>query len=232
MLGFFQCEHMPFWLCNAPATFQQLMMNCLGEVNYSTCLIYLDVVIYSSTQEELIKHLYTVLECFRLHGLKLKPSKCEFVKEKIEYLGHSVSSKGVWPSRDNLKAIAKYPEPTMYTAIKGFIRLVGQYRCFIKDFTEITDPLHEYARGDMAKKKKERVVLNEAARDAFHKLKKAVMSAPVMAYSDPNKEYLLKTDALKLELGAVLSQKQANGRYHPVASAAEPYMVWRSITTV
>ena len=132
-------------------------------------------------------------------------------------LGPSVSSKGVWPSRDNLKAIVKYPEPMTYTAIKGFIRLVGHYRCFIKDFAKIADRLHEYARGDTTKKKKERVVLNEASRDAFHKLKKAVMSAPVLAYPDPNKEYLLETDASKLRLGAVLSQKQADGRYHPVA---------------
>ena len=134
-----------------------------------------DIIIYSSTQEEHIEHLSAVFKCFRLHGLKLKPSKREFFKEKIDYLGHSVSSKGVWPSRDNLKAITKYPEPTMYTAIKGFIRLVGHYRCFIKDFAKIADRLHEYARGDTAKKKKEWVVLNEAARSAFQKLKKTVM---------------------------------------------------------
>ena len=55
-LGFFQCECMPFGLCNALATFQQLMTNCLGELNYLTCLVYLDdVVIYLSTQEEHIK---------------------------------------------------------------------------------------------------------------------------------------------------------------------------------
>ena len=55
-LGFFQCKHMPLSLCNIPATFQHLMTNCLGELNYSTCLLYLDdVVIYSSTQEEHIK---------------------------------------------------------------------------------------------------------------------------------------------------------------------------------
>ena len=194
------------------------MTNCLGELNYLTCLAYLnDVVIYSSTQEEHIKCLCTVLESFRLHRLKLKPPKCEFFKEKIEYLGLSVSSKGVWPHRDNLKAITKYPESTMYTVIKGFIGLVGHYRCFIKDITKIADPLHKYARGDTAKKKKERVVLNEAARNTFHKLKKAVMSTPVLAYPDPNKEYLLKTDASKLGVGAVLSQKQADGRYHSVA---------------
>ena len=193
-LGFFQCEHMPFGLCNAPATFQQLMTKCLGGLNYLTCLVYLDDI-YSSTQEEHIKCLQAVLKCFRLHRLKVKPLKCEFFKEKIEYLGHSVSSKGAWPSRDNLKAITKYPEPTTYTAIKGFIRHVGHYRCFIKDFAKIADPLHEYVRGDTARKKKEHVVLNEAARDAFHKLNKAVMSAPVLVYPDPNKEYLLETNA-------------------------------------
>ena len=177
------------------------MTNCLGELNYLTCLVYLDdVVIYSSQQEEHIKHLLAVLECFRLHRLKLKPSKWEFFKEKIEFLGHSVSSKGVWPSRDNLMSITKYPKPTMYTAINGFIGLMGHYRCFIRDFTKIA----------------EWVVLNEAARDAFHKLKKAVMSAPVLAYPDPNKQYLLKMDASKLGLGAVLSQKQSDGRYYPV----------------
>ena len=64
-LGFFQCEHMPFGLCNAPTTFQWLMTNCLGELNYSTCLVYLDdVVIYSSTQEGHLEHLQAVLEWF------------------------------------------------------------------------------------------------------------------------------------------------------------------------
>ena len=75
--------------------------------------------------------------------------------KKNEYLGHSFSLKSVWPSRDNLKAITKYPEPTMCMAIKGFVGLIGHYRHFIKDFARITDPLHEYAVGDTAKKKKE-----------------------------------------------------------------------------
>ena len=123
----------------------------------------------------------------------------------------------MWPSRDNLKAIAKYPEPMMYTATKGFIGLTGHYRHFIKDFAKITEPLHDYARGNTAKKRRELVVLNETARNAFHKLKKAVMSAPVLAYPDPSKEHLLKTDASKLGPGAVLSQKQSHGRYHPLA---------------
>ena len=72
--------------------------------------------------------------------------------------------------------------------------MVGHYRSFIKDFAKIADLLHKYACGDTAKKKKEWVVLNEAARRVFHQLKKAVMSAPVLAYPDPNKEYLLEME--------------------------------------
>ena len=68
-----------------------------------------------------------------------------------------------------------------------------------------------------AKKKKERVVLSEATSYAFQQLKTAVMSAPVLAYPDPSKVYLLETDASKLGLGAVLSQKQSDRRYHPIA---------------
>ena len=59
--------------------------------------------------------------------------------------------------------------------------------------------------------------LKEAARNAFHQLMKAVMSDLVLASPDPYKEYLLKKDALKLRLGTMLSQKQSDGRYHPVA---------------
>ena len=90
----------------------------------------------------------------------------------------------MWPSRDNLKAIAKYPELTTYTAIKGFVGMVGHYQRFIKDFAKIAVPLYEYTQ-EAAKKKKKRVVLNTAAREAFRQLKKAVMSAPVLAYPNP-----------------------------------------------
>ena len=121
----------------------------------------------------------------------------------------------MWPSRDNLKAITQIP--MTYTTIKGFVGMVGHYQHFVKDFTKIADPLHEYTHGDTAKRKKERVVLNEATRKAFHQLKKAVMRTPVLAYPDPNREYLLETDALRLGLGAMLSQKQSDGKYNPVA---------------
>ena len=126
-LGFFECNCMPFGLCNAPATFQQLMQNCLGEVNLIYCLIYLDdIVVFSYTAEAHLHCLCVVFDQFREHSLKLKTLKCNFFKEKITYLAHQVSKEGVQPSNSNLKTITKCAPP------QTFLGLVGHYRRFIK----------------------------------------------------------------------------------------------------
>ena len=81
-LGLFEYDHMPFGLCKAPATFQQLMQNCLGELNLIYCLIYLDdIVIFLHTTQEHLHHLCVIFDRFREQNLKLKPSKCNFFKE-------------------------------------------------------------------------------------------------------------------------------------------------------
>ena len=88
-LGLFECDHMPFRLCNAPATFQQLMQNSLGELNLIYCLIYLDdIIIFLQMVEEHLHRLCVVFDQFREYNLKLKPSKCSLFKEQINYLVH------------------------------------------------------------------------------------------------------------------------------------------------
>ena len=83
-LGFFDCNCMPFGLCNAPTTFQQLMQNCLVELNLIYCLIYLnDIVILSHTAEEHLHHLCVLMDHFRVHSLKLKPPECNFFERKL-----------------------------------------------------------------------------------------------------------------------------------------------------
>ena len=78
-LGFFKCDCMPFGLCNAPATFQWLMQNCLRELNLIYCLIYHDnIVIFSQMAKEHLHCLCVVFDHFREHNPKLKPLKCNF----------------------------------------------------------------------------------------------------------------------------------------------------------
>ena len=119
---------MPFGLCNVPATFQRLMQSCLGELNLTYCLIYLDdVIIYAKNEEEHLDRLRTVFERFRRDSLKLKPSKCNLFQKEITYLAHDVLAEGIKPSKAGLKAVAEFPEPTTYTQIRAFLGLVSHY---------------------------------------------------------------------------------------------------------
>ena len=211
-MGLYECESMPFGLCNAPPTFQRLMQNCLGELNLTYCLIYLDdVIVFCEMPEEHLRRMHVVFDCLREHGLKLKLSKCEVFKSEINYLAHHVSQKGVLPSKKNLESIAQCPPPDTYTKVKSFVGLVGHYRCFIKGFVKIAAPLYDLTSGNNKDKKSEHVDLSPEAREAFDRLKAACLQAPILAFPDFNKPFLLETDASGRGLGAVLSQKQADG---------------------
>ena len=220
-MGLYECESMPFELCNAPPTFQRLMQNCLGKLNLTYCLIYLDdVIVFSEMPEEHLRRMRVVFDRLHEHGLKLKPSKCEVFKSEINYLAHHVSQKGVLPSKKNLESIAQCPPPDTYTKVKSFVGLVGHYRHFIKGFAKIAAHLYDLTSGVNKDKKLEHVDLSPEAREAFDRLKAACLQAPILAFPDFNKPFLLETDASERGLGAVLSQKQADGRYHLITSAS------------
>ena len=224
-LGFFKCDHMPFGLCNAPTMFQRLMQDCLGELNLIYCLIYLnDMIMFLQTTEEHLHRLCMVFDQFWEYNLKLKPSKCSLFKEEINYLAHQVSKQGVWLSDSNLKAITECTPPQTYTEICAFLGLVSHYWQFIEGFMWIAQPLNEHLVGEGVSRKSEWVSLSEDTLGAFHALKQACMSAPILAFTDYTKEFLLETDASKEELGAVLSQKQADQQYHPVTYGSQGLM--------
>ena len=131
-----------------------------------------------------------------------------------------MSQKGVLPSKKNLESIAQCLPPDTYTKVKSFVGLVGHYRCFIKGFAKIAVPLYDLTSGDNKDKKLEHVDLSLEALRAFDCLKAACLQAPILAFLDFDKPFLLETDASGKGLGAVLSQKQADGRYHPITYAS------------
>ena len=155
-LGFFECNRMPFGLCNSPATFQQLMQNCMGELNFIYCLIYLDdLIVFLQTAEEHLHRLPVVFDRLREYSLKLKPLKCSLFREEINYLADKVSKAGIRPSDINVKAIAEYAPPQTYTEIRAFLGLMGHYRRFIKGFAQIAQPFNEHLAGEGASRKSE-----------------------------------------------------------------------------
>ena len=119
-MGVYEFLRMPYGLCNALATFQRLMQNCLGELNLTYILIYLDDVIV-----EHLHHLRVVFARFLEHRLKLKPSKCHFLQDEITFLGHEISAEGMKPGTANLKAIVEMAPPKTYTEIQHFTGMTG-----------------------------------------------------------------------------------------------------------
>ena len=162
--GFFECNRMAFGLTNAPATFQRLMERCMGELNLRECLIFLDdILIFSDTFEEHIKRIEAVFSRLHEHGLKLKPSKCEFFKSTVSYLGHVVSANGVETDPEKIKALSEWPVPHNVKTLRSFLGFTGYYRRYVKDYARIVKPLNDLLIGhptnkqavaEMKKKKK------------------------------------------------------------------------------
>ena len=171
-MGLFECDRMPFGLCNAPVTFQRLMQNCLGELNLTYCLIYLDdVIVYSKTPEEHLQRMRVIFDRLQEHSLKLKPAKCDLLSTELIYLAHHVSKDGVNSSKKNVASIVTCSPPQTYTDIQSFTGVMGHYRHFIKGFAHITAPLYYLISGVNKDKKSEPVELSPEAFEAFNILK-------------------------------------------------------------
>ena len=188
------------------------------------CIVYLDdIIIFSDTKEEHLKRLEAVFQKLYTAGLKLKPSKCHFFREEIEYLGHVVSGKGISTNPKKVEAVAKWPTPKTVYDVRSFLGFVGYYRRFIRNFSKIAKPIREVITGleNQSKRsaKKTFVEWTEAADSAFEHLKKLCISTPILAYPDYKLPFVLHTDSSSEGLGAVLYQKQ-NGKLRVIAYAS------------
>ena len=130
------------------------------------------------------------------------------------YLAHHVSWRGILPSQENVRAVQEFPMPETYTQVRAFCGLAGHYRRFIKGFANIAHPLYDILGKEV---KMGPVDLPPKAWEAVAVLKGKVQSMPVLVFPNFEKPFLLETDASKEGLGGVLSQKQSDGWYHPIA---------------
>ena len=124
------------------------------------------------------------------------------------------------PGDDGLKGIVEMAPPANYTEIRRFLGATGFFRHFIKNYTWIARPLNNLLEGEASKWKAQPVDLPPKALEAFNILKMKCMLAPVLAFADFQKPFLLETDASSCGLGAMLSQQQDDGKYHPVTYAS------------
>ena len=222
--GLYEFTHMPFGLSNVGASFCHLMEMCLGDQQYLTLLFYLDdICVFSSSIDEMLDRVELVMKHLQDFNLKIKPKKTFFFQSQVLFLGHTLSKDGISPNPEKVQKVKDWPVPSNAKKVHSFLGLASYYRQFIPQFVKWASPLHELIRPVATKKTCARIKLpplqqnlppfkwTSVQQESFDKLKLALTSAPVLAYPDYEKPFLLETDASLKGLGAVLSQEDDEG---------------------
>ena len=212
----FEYVKVPLGLAQAPAYFQELMTGILKDFPFA--IAYLDeIIIFSKTPQEHLSHICMVFKKLKSANLSMKKSKCSFFSKEIQYLGHILSATGIQPLPSKTHAIQNMKPPTTPKQVRAFLRLVGYYRKFIRGFTKIAKPLTLLTRQQV------KLDWTPGHCEAFLHLKEAIVQTPILHYPNPNKTYIVYTDASDDACGAQLSQEH-NGTEFPVAFLSYTFM--------
>jgi hypothetical protein len=199
--GFFEWMVIPFGLCNAPATFMQVMNDVLRPFLDDFVIVYLDdILIFSKSREEHIEHVKKVLDVLRKEQLFLKLSKCEFGKTSLIYLGHIVGGGKLKIDPSKVKVILEWSRPSNVTEVRNFLGAAQYWRKFIANFSSIVAPLH------VVTSVKQGFQWGGKQQQAFDTLKEKISSAPVLALPNLRQPFEIQIDASNYAMGAVLLQ--------------------------
>ena len=215
--GLYEFNVLPFGLASAPSAFQRLMEVTLAGLQWKSALVYIDdVIIYSTTFDQHLKHLEEVFLRLREANLKLKAQKCELAQGEVKFLGHVISAQGIRPDETKTEALRTYKVPKSVTEVRQFIGLCGFYRRFVPGFASIAAPLYSLLR----KNATGRFVWSKNCQSAFEKLVEKLVSPPLLAHADYSKPFVLTTDASTVGLGAILHNRGDDLSEKPIAYAS------------
>jgi len=176
-------------------------------------VVYLDdILIFTRTEEEHAKAIRWVLQILQEHKLFLRPEKCEFYKERIEYLGLVISENEVSMDPVKVVGVREWPTPENKTDVQAFLDFVNFYHRFIRDFSAKARPLFDLTRSEQ--------VWTWSGREqtVFEDLKMAVTTALVLMSPQDSEPFWVEADSSDFATGAVLSQQStADGKWHPIA---------------
>ena len=190
----------PFGLAQAPSYFQNLMNKVLNGLNFT--FAFLDVIIiFSETAEQHLRHIQIVLNRLRQAKLKLKKSKCVFFKKELHYLGHLLTTDGVKPQLEKIKAISEMKPPKNQKGVREFLGMVRYYRIFISRFADAARPMTILTRKDS------KLEWSDDCQTGFEYLQTCLTEAPILKYPNPHKRYIVFTNASDQASSAVLTQE-------------------------
>ena len=193
---------MPFGLTNAPSTFMRLMNHVLRAFIGKFVVVYFDdILIYSKSVGEHMKHIRQVLDELRKEKLFANLEKCSFCTDHVVFLGFVVSGKGIEVDESKVKAIKDWPAPTNVSQVKSFHGLASFYRRFVRDFSTIAAPLNELTKKGVDFK------WGNSQETTFQELKKRLTEAPLLVLPDFTKTFEVECDASGIGIGGVLMQQ-------------------------
>src|SRR5215467_11424153 len=217
--GLFEPTVMFFGMTNSPATFQHMMDTIFRPMlDKDEIIVYMDdILIFAEDQPKLVRRTHQVLQTLLDNDLYLKLEKCEFNKQKLEYLGHIITPGRVEMDPTKLDGIRDWPLPRTTRDVRKFIGFTNYYRRFIHHYSDITKPLNSLLS------KKTHFSWNDEANQAFERLKAEFLKQPVLITPDQSKPFEIECDASKYASGAVLSQKDNNGSKHPICFLSKSF---------
>ncbi|XP_075526581.1 uncharacterized protein LOC142558317 [Dermacentor variabilis] len=180
--GLFEFLRMPFGLRNSGQTFQRFINGILHGLD--CCHAYLDDLLIASTSpDEHEAHLRSVFQRLAEHGILVNTDKCELGAEKLTFLGHVVSSSGIQPHPDKVKAVKKFPRPTTKRQLREFLGLVNYYRRFVPRCAAVLHPLHLLLSTHEGAARE--LLWTDNAEAAFQEIKRHLADATPLAYPQP-----------------------------------------------
>ena len=203
--GLYEFNRLPFGLTNAPAVYQRMINDVFKEYLYSSMMTYLDdVIIFSRTFDEHIKHLENAFNKIDEYNLRMKPSKCTFLAKETYFLGFVISEHGIAADPKKLNVVKNFPQPKTQRDVRSFLGLTGYYRSLIKNYGKIAKPLTDLLKKDCNKK----IIWTDEIDASFQELKNRLIKSPILAHYIPDEKLILYTDASNFAAGWILCQIQ------------------------
>ena len=211
MYGNYQFLVMPFGLCNAPATFQREMNRVLFPLIGVCMFVYIDdLVIFSKSFDEYINDIIKVFTIIRDNGLKVNFNKCYFFKQKVELLGHTISTLGISPIDAKVEVISNWLALKNVKQLQLFLGAIGYYRKFIHNYSSIAKPLYKLLKKGIS------FEWTPAKEESFQSLMDKLLFEPILQMPYFDNSFLIRTDASYAGIGGVLLQKDDNNVEKPI----------------
>ena len=198
--GLYRYKRLPMGVKNSPCFAQAVMVSLFKDFQNVECFID-DIAIFTTgTFEEHCNDISKVMTVLSTAGFSVKPKKCFWATQSVEYLGHIIQRDGVKPQPKKVEAVLKLKSPSTPKQLRSFIGMVNYYRDFVRHRAHILTPLTAQT------KFKKKITWSPECQVAFEKIKASLAQDALLSFPNPNFPFIIEPDASDYQLGSIILQ--------------------------